>query len=394
MRDRGRKGFKKGAVYVKIKIIAFKITGCRKVWVVIMANALRKIGGILAAVCAAGLLAGCGQDAEVSLHEMKVENYVTLGDYMNLDISVEKETVSDEACDQLLLAVYQSNVTAENGGILDRAVAEGDTVNIDYVGKRDGVAFSGGTASGSDLKIGSGSFIPGFEAGLVGAMPGETRDLNLSFPENYKNNPDLAGQAVVFTVTVNFIQPGMEDLKDSVVATFGLDDVSDLKELRQFVYDYLDRSVEQEYLYSVQDAIIEKLTKESTISDLPEYYVENYREIYRDRVEKIALNMNTTPDMYTNYYFGMNSEDYAFLYGEVQARQELLLQAIANKEGWGIGDDELDGLINDYALENGFLSGEELEAEIPREQLRNFFMSERVMGNLVDTVMGASQGAE
>ena len=286
------------------------------------------------------------------------------------------------------------DVTAENGGILDRAVAEGDTVNIDYVGKRDGVAFSGGTASGSDLKIGSGSFIPGFEAGLVGAMPGETRDLNLSFPENYKNNPDLAGQAVVFTVTVNFIQPGMEDLKDSVVATFGLDDVSDLKELRQFVYDYLDRSVEQEYLYSVQDAIIEKLTKESTISDLPEYYVENYRQIYRDRVEKIALNMNTTPDMYTNYYFGMNSEDYAFLYGEVQARQELLLQAIANKEGWGIGDDELDGLINDYALENGFLSGEELEAEIPREQLRNFFMSERVMGNLVDTVMGASQGAE
>ena len=90
----------------------------------------------------------------------------------------------------------------------------------------------------------------------------------------------------------------------------------------------------------------------------------------------------------------MNSEDYAYLYGEVQARQELLLQAIANREGWAVKDEELDALIDDYALQNGYPSGEELEKEIPREQLRNFFMSERVMGHLVDIARGSSQGAE
>lgn len=349
---------------------------------------------ILAALFAVCLLAGCGTETNVSLNKMKVENYVTLGDYRNLNVSVEKNTISDEECDQLLLAVYQSNVTRENGGILDRPVENGDIANIDFVGTRDGVAFSGGTSYGYDLEIGSGGFIPGFESGLIGAMPGETRELNLSFPEGYKNNPDLAGQAVVFTVTVNFIQPGMEDMKDSVIAALAIEGVGNVKELRQYVYDYMSNIAEQQYLYSVQDAIIDQLTKESTIGELPEFYVESYRDMYRNTIEKIAASMNTTPDIYTNYYFEMNSEDYAFLSGEIQARQELMLQAIANREGWTVGDDELEELINNYAFENGYISVEALEAEVPREQLRNYFMSEKVMGHLVDIVLGSSQGAE
>ena len=349
---------------------------------------------MLAALFVLCLLAGCGKDTDVSLNQMKVEKYVTLGDYKSLAVSVEKPAVSDEECDQLLLAVYQSNVTRENGGIVDRSVENGDIVNIDYVGTKDGVAFSGGTASGANLEIGSGSYIPGFESGLIGARPGETRDLNLTFPEDYKNNAELAGQAVVFSVTVNYIQPGMEDMQDSVVAALEIDGVENVQELRQYVYDYLSRNAELQYLYAVQDDIIRQLTEESTIGDLPESFVENYRQLYRNSIEKIALGMNTTPDMYTNYYFGMNSEDYAFLYGEVQARQELLLQAIANQEGWTVGDDELDGLISDYALANGYLSAEELEAEVPREQLRNYFMSERVMEHLVEMVTDPSQGSE
>lgn len=355
---------------------------------------MKKRTGMFAALFAACLLAGCGTETEVSLNKMKVENYVTLGDYRNLAISVEKGTISDEQCDQLLLAVYQSNVTRENGGVLDRPVENGDIANIDYVGTKDGVAFSGGTAYDSNLEIGSGSFIPGFESGLIGAMPGETRELNLTFPEGYKNSPELAGQAVVFTVTVNFIQPGMEDMKDSVVAALEIDGITNVQELRRDVYDYLDRQMEQQYLYSVQDAIIEQLTNESTIGELPESYVENYRQLYRNTIERVASSMNMTPDMYANNYLLMSSEDYAVLYGEIQARQELMLQAIANKEGWTVGDDELAGLISDYAYENGYLSVDELEEEVPREQLRNFFMSERVMGHLVEMVTGSSQGTE
>ena len=359
-----------------------------------MIGVMRKRLGVLAALFAVCMLAGCGEDADVSLNQMKVEKYVTLGDYKNLAVSVEKTAVSDEECDQLLLAVYQSNVTRENGGIVNRPVEDGDIANIDYVGTKDGVAFGGGTASGTNLEIGSGSLIPGFESGLIGVMPGETKELNLTFPEDYKNNAELAGQAVVFSVTVNFIQPGMEELQDSVVAALDIDGVSNVQELRLYVHDYLDRNAQQQYIYDVQDAIMMKLAEDCTIGELPESYLEGYRQLYRNTIEKSALSMNTTPDMYTNYFYGMDSEDYAFLYGEIQARQELMLQAIANQEGWAVGDDELAGLINDFALENGYLSVEELEAEVPREQLRNYFMSEKVMEHLVEQVTGAPQSVE
>ena len=89
--------------------------------------------------------------------------------------------------------------------ITDRAVEDGDLVTIDYVGKKDGEAFSGGSAEGYQLKIGSNTFIDGFEEGLIGVMPGDTVDLDLTFPESYSRNQDLAGQAVVFTVTLDKI---------------------------------------------------------------------------------------------------------------------------------------------------------------------------------------------
>ena len=95
------------------------------------------------------------------------------------------------------------------GKLTQGKVQKDDIANIDYVGKKDGVAFEGGTANGYDLKIGSGSFIAGFEDGLIGAEIGSTVDLNLTFPENY-GNEELNGADVVFTVTVNSVKRGME----------------------------------------------------------------------------------------------------------------------------------------------------------------------------------------
>lgn len=346
----------------------------------------KKRMGAIAALLVAGVLAGCGTDPvqDVELNAMQVEDYVTLGDYKNLAVSVEDAKVDDAEWEKLLLAVYRSYVTAENGGVTDRPVAVGDTVNIDYVGTKDGVAFSGGTASGASLEIGSGAYIEGFESGLVGVNPGETAVLNLTFPAGYKGNAELAGQAVVFTVTVNFIQPGSEQMRDSVVAAMQLDGVTNVAQLRQYVYDYLKSDAEQERLYDLQDAIIKKLEEISTIKNMPDSYYEKYRELYRNNIEKIAASMNTTADAYSNYYFRMNSEDYVVTYGDRQATQELLLQAIANREGLNVSDEELEALINDYAVEMGYQSPEEMRKEVAEERLRNYFMSEKVMNYLVD----------
>lgn len=196
----------------------------------------KKTLGLLAAILSVCMLAGCGAkdtgdgtgaatDAgteSTALKDMDVDKYVTLGEYKGLAVSVDTVEVDEDEWDTLVNNVYYGNITAENGGIMDRAVETGDTVNIDYEGKKDGVAFDGGTAQGYDLTIGSGNFIAGFEDGLIGVMPGETVDLDLTFPENYGNS-DLAGQAVVFTVTVNYIQPAQDgEFSDEIISNFGI----------------------------------------------------------------------------------------------------------------------------------------------------------------------------
>ena len=140
----------------------------------------------------------------VGFQDLDIEKHVTLADYKNMKVSVAKPAVDDAAIESYVNSVLLV------GNITSRAVREGDVADIDFVGKKDGEAFQGGSGSGYKLGIGSGSFIPGFEDGLIGVMPGETVDLNLTFPENYKQNPDLAGQEVVFTVTVNSIQGSAE----------------------------------------------------------------------------------------------------------------------------------------------------------------------------------------
>ena len=135
----------------------------------------KKFTGFLTAVLAVGLLTGCGQGREENaLRDLETDSYVTLCDYQNMSVSVDPVTVSDSERDNYVMDAYSRYATLENSGITDRAAVEGDTVNIDYEGKIDDVAFDGGSASGAFLVLGSDSYIDGFEEGLTGVRPGDT----------------------------------------------------------------------------------------------------------------------------------------------------------------------------------------------------------------------------
>ena len=250
----------------------------------------KKTLGLLAAVLSVCMLAGCGAEdtgdgtgaatdagtESTALKDMDVDKYVTLGEYKGLEVSVDTVEVDEDEWDTLVNNVYYGNITAENGGITDRAVETGDTVNIDYEGKKDGVAFDGGTDQGYDLTIGSGQFIAGFEDGLIGVMPGETVDLDLTFPENY-GNADLAGQAVVFTVTVNYIQPAQDgEFSDEVISNFGIDGVTNEEELRQYAYDYLNNNAQQNYETNVQQAVMDAFMANNTFTSVHRSFALNF----------------------------------------------------------------------------------------------------------------------
>lgn len=339
----------------------------------------KRIRGILAAVLTAGLLAGCGQGKEENaLRDLDAESYVTLMDYQNLSVSVEPLIVTDEERDFYVMDGYSRYATLENCGITNRAAVNGDTVNIDYVGKKDDVAFQDGTASGAFLMLGSDSYIDGFEEGLVGVKPGETVDLNLTFPENY-GNAELAGQAVVFTVTVNYIV----ELRNEVVATMGLENVSTVEELQEYIYNRLYVSKESDYNKSVKNAIMAALLEQCTYGELPEAVLEN-NKAYVSGIVNFAAAYGLDADTYTNSYFGMDAETYINEYGAELTKQDITMQAIANRENLNISDKELKDTLQQYAEEVGASTVEEYLGDASAEEYRNYLMMEKVMDYLVE----------
>ncbi|MBQ4266300.1 MAG: trigger factor, partial [Clostridia bacterium] len=144
---------------------------------------------------------GAGKNLKFTC-EVFVKPDVTLGEYKGVSVKKETTIVTDVEVDARV--EEERNKQATEIEVEGRAVAEGDTVNLDYAGTVDGVAFAGGTAQDQTLKIGSGSFIPGFEEQMIGMGIGEEKDLNVTFPEQY-HSEELAGKAAVFHVKVNSI---------------------------------------------------------------------------------------------------------------------------------------------------------------------------------------------
>lgn len=354
----------------------------------------KKFAGLAALLAAAVLMTGCGSnDADKPLDQMKVDKYVKVGDYGSFEVSLDKVGVDEEELKALMSSNYIAYVTPEHGGILDRAVAEGDTVLIDYEGKKDGVAFAGGTAQDAHLTIGSNQFIDGFEDGLVGVMPGETVDLDLKFPDGY-GNTELAGQAVVFTVTVKCILPQEvteENMEDAVVASMAMEGVSTVADFRQAAYDYLY----SEYEYDVQNAVIELLMDRCEFKELPEEPLENYRQMWSQVLTAYARRFQMTLEQYAVNIFGSDSQSLINQYAERYFKQDLMLQAIANQEGLKISDEELQAKLQEEAEAAGFATAEEYVGEASAEDYRNDYMNEKVMDYLLErtTVNGGSVDA-
>ncbi len=333
------------------------------------------------------------------LKDMDVDAYVTLGEYKGLAVEIAGITVDAEEANALANQAYLTAVTAENGGVKDRAVIEGDTVVMDYVGKRDGVAFDGGTAQNAELTIGSDSYIDGFEDGLIGVMPGETVDLNLTFPENY-GNADLAGADVVFTVTLHYIKPA-EMTEDSVAAALGIEGVETVDGLIAYANDYLYSQAESQYNSNVQYAVLDVFMNNCTFAELPQAMVEEYRALIADNVTAEALSysnyvgVSIDAETYVQQAYGYESlEQFAEEYSVETVKQSLAMQALANRENLNLDDATLESRLLEYAQQSGYETIEEFIGDTPKEDFREYFMNQDVMAFLVENAVVTEPAAE
>ncbi len=325
-----------------------------------------------------------GTDANrIVLKDYPVEDYVTLGDYKNMTVILAGTEVAQSDWDTLNAQVYNEMVTLENGGMTDRAVAEGDIINLDYSGKKDGVVFDGGTAASQQLEIGSDSFIDGFEDGLIGVMPGETVDLNLTFPANY-DNVELAGQAVVFTVTVNFIYPTEEYWSDEVIAAAGNENFNSIETMKQYVYDYIKDYNEYYYDINLENEVVKTFIEECQFKEIPADLVESYRNDFILTMTNEAANYGMDVNSLCNYYYGMDLQSFLSIYVEESVKQSMAFQAVANAENMNLSDEAFDARLQELADSYGYTGIEEYIGNNPKEGYRELFMLEDVVAFLVE----------
>ncbi|MCA1932010.1 MAG: trigger factor [Calditerrivibrio sp.] len=270
---------------------------------------------------------------------------VKITNYKGFDFEREVRVIGDEDVDAVIENMREQHAFFEVAPD-DAEVKNGDRVIIDFEGKKDGIPFEGGTAKDFSLDIGSNQFIAGFEDGLIGMKKGETRDLNLKFPENY-HAADLAGQDVVFTVTVKEIKSKkLPELNDEF-ATTANPEVDSFDKLRESIKTDLINDTEIFNKEAFYDKLLAKLIEENPF-DLPDSMIEeqsrnladrairNYCRSYGIDPKKINLDPDKIKDQY---------RDSAI----TQTKGAIILNALAELENIVVTDEDVDAKIADFA---------------------------------------------
>lgn len=348
-------------------------------------------------------LASCGSGKDyVNYANTDLSAYVTPGAYKDLTVELPHvDPVDDAAVDAEIKDVLDAHKTLET---VDRAAAEGDTVNIDYVGSLDGVEFEGGADTDSELVLGDGGMIDGFEDGIVGMTAGETKTVDATFPDPYENNPDLAGKTAQFKITLNAVKEEVTpELTDDFVAELASDDHSHIddehKDSVKTVEDYrayIREQLEQTYNDSVRKN--QYLYTWTAIVNGCE--IKKYPESAVKKLGKDLYNYNYTLFVASGYAnYGLTpanlgiTEESCTAQARETLKEELCLWAIAKANNITVSDEEytakLDALVAS-ANESAASSGTTYTAEsylklASRQSIETKVLYDKIVGEAIAT---------
>ncbi|MCR4740241.1 MAG: trigger factor [Lachnospiraceae bacterium] len=328
-------------------------------------------------ILALSFFTGCGKESgpDSAAADMIVEP----GQYLGLSVTKMSTEVTDEEVDIKLENDLLNMDPYEE--ITDRTdVREGDIVNIDFTGKLDGTAFEGGSAKGYDLTIGSHAFIKGFEEALIGLEKGETKDIDLTFPADY-GEPSLAGKDVVFTVTVNKLQKKAE-LSDKLVKEKTGGEYDDLASYRAHVREELEKENEEYATSAMYIDLWEQVVDNSVIrGTLPKELVSEKKDTLRTNALTLAEGYGMTVEEFINSVLGKTEEEFESEiedYAMRAAKETLILEAIADREGLNVTKKELEEGIDNYVTTYGYSSKDEFTETVNMKEFEEYILKSKV----------------
>lgn len=313
---------------------------------------------------------------------------VTLGDYKGIEAPKAEVNVTDEQVEAELNTMAQNVSSTET---VERAAEMGDTANIDFEGFDNGVPFEGGKGEAFDLKLGSGSFVPGFEEQIVGMSAGDEKDIDITFPEDYHAN--LAGKPVVFHVKCNKVTtttvPAMDDEFAKDVSEFDT-----LEELKADIRAKALENAEKQAASAFEQACVEKATENCTV-DMPKALIEAELDNQMERFAYQLQMSGYSVEAYAKMMGGdMNTIRNAFRpAAEKQAKTNVMLAKIVEVEGLTVTEDDIaaeyDSLAATYSLEL-----DKVKSMVPVEEIKANLETRKAVKVITDNAVAVAPKAE
>ena len=312
---------------------------------------------------------------------------VTLGDYKGLEVEKAEAVVTDEQVQAELDRMAQNVASTET---VERAAEMGDTANIDFEGFDNGVPFKGGKGDNFDLKLGSGSFVPGFEEQVVGMSAGEEKDINITFPEDY--HAELAGKPVVFHVKLNKVTVTNVPAQDDEFAK----DVSEFETLDELKADIRAKALEnaqKQIDNAFEQACVDKAAENVTV-EMPKALVEMELDNQMERFAYQLQMSGYSMDAYAKMMGGdLNTMRNAFRPGaEKQAKVNVTLAKIVEVEGITVTEEEMaqefESMAKQYEMDV-----EKIKSMVPETELKTSLETKKAIKVIVDSAVAVAPKA-
>lgn len=282
---------------------------------------------------------------------------VKLGQYKDLKVKKEKVAVTKEEVDAKINELREqfADITVKDGGVVET----GDTAVIDFVGEVDGKPLDGGSGENYPLEIGTNTFIPGFEDGVLGMKVDETKDLHLKFPENYTK--ELAGKEVVFHVTLKEIKSRiLPDIDENFFEDLGYDKVTNAEELAKEVENTIKEEKENEEKNRFLEEVLKQVSEKMEV-DVPEEIIDD--EVHRmiHQWEEQLKSQGLTIDQYMEFTGTTHEDMHKQMEPEAlrRVKYRYMLEAVSEAEKIEVTDEEVEKDIEEMATNYG-ISKEEL----------------------------------
>ncbi len=310
---------------------------------------------------------------------------VKLGDYKKLKVKLEKTEASaadvQEIVDNIIDAYAEKKVAK-------KAAANGDEVIIDFVGKKDGVEFAGGSAKDHHLVLGSGQFIPGFEDGIVGHAAGDKFDLEVTFPKDYPEKT-LAGQKAIFETLVKQVNEVVKPKEDDELAK-KCGNFKNMDELRADIKKNLEAQNEHRVSEKYRDDLVNELVKVSKVS-APEILINDQLRFIKDDLNRNAATHGMTFEQYLERT-GQTAEDWekqAHELAEARVKASLVLQILAREEKIMASDEEVEAKISE--LKDVYQKSKEALVNLKKPEVRQDIKNRMIIDKTMDFLVAANQ---